>query len=78
MDSVLARQSTRSLLPSRQCCKDAMLAHRLYRIEQIAGRIRLHNIPLCPSIQSLTHHLRRIVLRNEENLKTGRHLFLRD
>jgi hypothetical protein len=45
-----------------------MLAYRLYRLQQIPRSIRFHHITPSSGIQSLTHHLRRVVLGDEQNL----------
>ncbi len=49
-----------------------MLANRFHRREQIARGIRLDNVSPGPSVQGFPHHLRRIMLRNEKNLKLRR------
>jgi len=53
-----------------------MLADRLYRFQQIAGSVRLYNISSRTRIQGLPHHLRRVMLGNEQNLETGNLLLL--
>src|SRR5580700_4558351 len=70
------QNSARSVRDLRQCCKNPMLTYRLYGLQQIASGIRLHDIPSCSRVQSLAHHLRRIMLRNEQNLETGSYLSL--
>jgi hypothetical protein len=44
-----------------------MLAHRLYRFQQVTGGIGLYDIPAGAGIQRFTHHLRRVVLGNEQH-----------
>jgi hypothetical protein len=46
-----------------------MLAYSLYSLQQIARGIRFHNVTPGPRIQGLAHHLRRIMLSNEQNLE---------
>jgi hypothetical protein len=48
-----------------------MLTHRVDSLQEIASGIRFHNISFGARIQGLSHHLRRIVLSNEQNLKIG-------
>src|ERR1700681_3630386 len=48
-----------------------MLAHRLYRLQQIPREILFHDVPSSPRSQGLTHHLRRVMLRNEQNFEPG-------
>src|SRR5579863_7046685 len=56
---------------SRERRKHAMLAHRLNSLQQIAGGIRFHNVPSCSCIEGFTHHLRRVMLGDEQNFKTS-------
>src|SRR5271168_1321756 len=67
----LSRQhSTCSLRASRERCKHPMLAYCLHRLQQIARRVRLHNVAARARVERFTHHLWRIVLSDEQNFQT--------
>src|ERR1700722_3551068 len=75
-DILINPNSRQHVRAARERGKHAMLTYRLNSFQQIAGGIRLHNVPSCSSIQRLPHHLRRVMLGDEQNFKTGGLLLL--
>jgi hypothetical protein len=62
------RRTTR-ILPS-QGSENSVLAYDINRVEQITGCVGFHHVTLGPSRQRFSHHLRRIVLGNKQNLSS--------
>src|SRR5260370_16546349 len=52
--------------------KHPVLAHCLYSFQQVPRSIGLQDIPSGPCFQCLPHHLRRVMLRDEQNLRARR------
>jgi hypothetical protein len=69
--SKLTRFSARSAWASRQRREYSMFAYRLDGFQQVTSCIGLHYITSGTRVKSLAHHLRRVVLGDEQNLKAG-------
>src|SRR5260370_5257524 len=68
----LPGSSIRTKSVSSERGKHPVLAHCLYSFQQVPRSIGLHDIPSGPCFQCLPHHLRRVMLRDEQNLRARR------
>src|SRR5579862_7355406 len=63
------KKSTSGLRAARKRGEHFVLTYRFHGFQQIPRSVRLNNVTPGAGIQRFTHHLRRIVLSYEQNLK---------